>query len=32
MTGYVRPSEGRMLLGGEEVSGLSPEALARLAK
>ena len=29
MTGYVRPSEGRMLLGGEEVSGLSPEALAR---
>ena len=29
MTGYVRPSEGRMLLGDEEVSGLSPEALAR---
>ena len=24
--------EGRMLLGGEEVSGLSPETLARLAK
>jgi branched-chain amino acid transport system ATP-binding protein len=29
MTGYVRPSEGRMLLGGEEVSGITPEALAR---
>jgi branched-chain amino acid transport system ATP-binding protein len=28
MTGYIRPSEGRMLLGGEEISGLSPEALA----
>jgi branched-chain amino acid transport system ATP-binding protein len=29
MTGYVRPSDGRMLLGGEEISGLNPEALAR---
>jgi branched-chain amino acid transport system ATP-binding protein len=29
MTGYIRPSQGRMLLGGEEISGLSPEALAR---
>jgi branched-chain amino acid transport system ATP-binding protein len=29
MTGYVRPSEGRMLLGGEEIGGLTPEALAR---
>ena len=29
MTGYVRPSEGRMLLGGEVVNGLAPEALAR---
>lgn len=28
MTGYIRPSEGRMLLGDEEISGLSPEALA----
>jgi branched-chain amino acid transport system ATP-binding protein len=29
MTGFVRPSEGQMLLGGEVVSGLTPEALAR---
>lgn len=29
MTGYVPPSEGRMLLGGEEITGLTPEALAR---
>lgn len=29
MTGYVRPSEGRLLLNGEAVNGFAPEALAR---
>jgi branched-chain amino acid transport system ATP-binding protein len=29
MTGYLRPSEGRLLLIGELVNGLTPEALAR---
>jgi branched-chain amino acid transport system ATP-binding protein len=29
MTGYLRPSRGRLLLDGEVVDGLAPEALAR---
>jgi branched-chain amino acid transport system ATP-binding protein len=29
MTGYLRPSHGRLLLNGDVVNGLAPEALAR---
>jgi branched-chain amino acid transport system ATP-binding protein len=29
MTGYLRPTQGRLLLNGEMVNGLPPEALAR---